>query len=153
MSRPRTLTKGLSTISPLPRLSSSTEIRDSDHPVKQLPALVRGANITARMITLLYDKVQELITRVSGLISFGNAVDGSWSGDVNGQYREVTFPVAANTQYRIEHGLNRIPVFFIVQAEGIGLVYADDSDRASWNKTEIYLKCNVGSVKVKLLIV
>lgn len=153
MSRPRTITKGQNTISPLPRLAIPTQASEPHQPEMLPTSPAWGGTITTRMLNLLHSKVQEIVSRISGLISFGDGVDGAWSGDINGQFREFTFGTVPNTQTRVEHGLNRIPAFFFVQLEGVAVVYADDSDRASWNKTEIYLKSNVASIKIKLLIV
>lgn len=169
MSRPRTVPRGIRTISPLPRLpggSLEDEVWSADKGERTIPTgtLIPGAGpspsrstsssspASSRLFQLVYSKVAEVVNRFAGLISFGNGVDGTWSGDLDGQFREVTVTVAG-ASYRVEHGLGRIPSFVFTQAEGLTGVYFDDADRASWNKTEIYLKVNVVPVKIKLLIV
>lgn len=109
---------------------------------------------SSRLFQVAYRALRSIIIKTNGLLSLGTGVDRSWSGDINGQYLDVVFDPVAGTQTRIEHGLGRIPVFFFANGYSTTAdVYAGTADRASWNSTEIFLKCNIAGATIKLLIV
>ena len=66
------------------------------------------------------------------------------------QFAEVTTDATPNTEFEIEHGLGFIPVGFIVtQTDKAASVY---NGATAWDTEKIYLKCNVASAAIRILI-
>lgn len=70
---------------------------------------------------------------------------------------DVTFPAAANTDIEVPHGLtvsNPEGVYYIpVRNAQASVVYHDTaSTRKPWQNNQIYLRSNVASAKVTLLL-
>ncbi len=135
MSRPRNET-GNEYISQLPRIT-----------------LTDKGEISPGTFGTIASSLRSLINRFNGLLTFGNGVDGFWTGNFDGQWRTVAYSGVAGAQFAVEHGLERKPVFFWYFIDRAGDIYADDTDVASWNNTTIYLKTSVTPVRIKLLIV
>lgn len=124
--------------------------------VSKLPRLApkHDGTVDLPVFDRLIKGVESLISRVNGLISFGSGGDGEWSGHIDGQWRvNIVTPAGANTLFQVEHGLGRIPVHFMYTCDRAAILYASETDRASWSNSRIYLKCNIISAKIYLIIV
>jgi choice-of-anchor A domain-containing protein len=95
---------------------------------------------------------------VNGGIDFGdstqtNAGPGTaYSGNMNGQWANVTAPGAANTQFSIAHNLNRIPSFYFYIADRSCNLYQLPNTGTAWTTTNIFLKCDVASAVLRVFI-
>lgn len=66
------------------------------------------------------------------------------------QYQDVTTPGTANTEFTVNHGLGRVPVgYLVVGRDKAAIIY---NSTTAWTETAIYLKCNVATVAIRLLI-
>jgi hypothetical protein len=105
---------------------------------------------------------------VNGGIDFGESTqtaqgDGTaYSGNVNGQWANITAPGTANTEFAIPHNLNRIPSFYLynidravtlMSGEVVGAVlYQLPDTGTAWTQTNIYVKCSAASAKLRVFI-
>ena len=112
---------------------------------------LQGGRLTEAALSNLVTKVNELASMLSGMISLGDGAQGSWPGNLDAQYIEVTFPTAADTEQAVYHSLSRVPVgYTIVRRTAACDIY--DSSAGSWSDSAFYLKSSVGDVTVTLLI-
>lgn len=73
-----------------------------------------------------------------------------FADNFNAQIKEVTTNGSANTEDAVSHTLGRTPIgFLILNRDKAGIVYDSGT---SWTATNIYLKCNVASVAIKIMI-
>jgi hypothetical protein len=73
-----------------------------------------------------------------------------FSENFNAQIKEYTTNGSADTEDTVSHTLGRAPTgFLILNRDKAGIVY--DSGTA-WTASNLYLKCNVASVAVKIMI-
>ena len=96
---------------------------------------------------------------VNGGIDFGESTqtaesDGTaYSGNMNGQWANVTAPGTPNTEFAIPHNLNRIPTHYpIVIADRNATLYQLPDTGTVWTTTNIYVKCSVASAKLRVFI-
>jgi len=82
--------------------------------------------------------------------SIGTAADGTRAGVINGIYQTLTTSGTPDAENTIAHGLGRVPVgYILVKADKAVCVYDGSS---AWTATNIYLKANVASAAITLLI-
>ena len=124
-----------------PTESSPFEGKD---PKEQLPQLIAS-------FRNLWSTVRSLIIAFNGHISLGNGNQSSRAGNLDAQYIEFIF-ADADTRYQIPHSLNRVPSGYIVIRKSAPCIVYDDAESGGWSITDMYLKCDTGSVTVKLLV-
>ncbi len=110
--------------------------------------------------------LQLVVRKVNGLLSFGTGVHGTQAGNFHGQWMHQTAPADDHTAFAVPHGLGRIPTAVFqaigpatvdVGSDAFGgtfpgvAVYTDDAH--AWTTELVWLKCNVASAKLFLLIV
>jgi hypothetical protein len=115
------------------------------------------------------DALREINTEISrvvnGNLNFGSPEDqllknpptagnmhGSWPGTLValGGYQIIT-PVTPNTEFTVNHNLGHIPIGYDVKGQDqAGIVY--DSRRNLWTNTQMFLKCNVASMNIRLFV-
>lgn len=106
--------------------------------------------ISAIMLSAL-NKFLALVVSKINLLSFGDGSQGSRGGNTDSQWRDWVSPSAANTQFMVPHGLDRVPVgVFVGDQDRAGSVYS--VNKAGWGPSQIFLKTSVGSMKLKLLV-
>lgn len=63
----------------------------------------------------------------------------------------VTSPATADTMFHVKHSLGTTPVaWFACPEESPAVVYA--TRRSEWNAEDMYLKCNLPTVKFTLVV-
>ena len=112
---------------------------------RQIPAGPLPDAIAQYLTRLVADLVRLLV----GRISLGTGGDGSWSGNVDGQYVVASCPGAATT-FAIGHGLGRVPVGAIVVAKTAACDIYTAPDIA-WSADFLYLR-GTAAASLKLLI-
>lgn len=63
----------------------------------------------------------------------------------------ITTPGVANTQFTITHNLGRIPKIVIWDVDQAAIIY--DDARNTWTDSVLYLKCNVATVGLTVLVI
>jgi|SRR5208282_812069 len=95
---------------------------------------------------------------VNGGIDFGVSTqtaqsDGTaYSGNMNGQWANITAPATANTEFAIPHNLNRIPSHFHYFSDSPAILYQLPTTGTPWTTTNIYVKCSVGGASLRVFI-
>lgn len=95
---------------------------------------------------------------VNGGIDFGASTQTAqgpgtaYSGNINGQWANVTAPGGANTEFAIPHNLNRIPSFYFFNSDVACNLYQLPNTGTAWTQTNIYVKCSAASAKLRVFI-
>jgi hypothetical protein len=95
---------------------------------------------------------------VNGGIDFGNSAQtaqgpgSAYSGNMNGQWVNVTTPSTANAQFAIAHNLNRIPSHYHYITDNGGVIYQLPNTGTAWTATNIYVKCSTASATLRIFI-
>lgn len=76
----------------------------------------------------------------------------TYTGNLNGQWANVTAPGVANTEFAIPHNLNRIPSWYIFIADRSCNLYQLPNTGTAWTTTNIYLKCDTASAVLRIFI-
>ena len=101
----------------------------------------------------------KLCRSINGRIDFGSPqgqskgltgnIDGVWPGTLAAGYM-ITTP-GANVQFTVTHNLGRIPVGYDVRSiDAAAHVY--DSNKSTWTKTQMFLKCDTATVHLVLFV-
>lgn len=99
-------------------------------------------------VTMLRSIYQNLTSLINGHIGFG---DGSLSDNVDGTWINAVTPIAPNTDFTVNHNLNRLPVgYWIMQKDKAVDVY---TGTVPATKTQLTLKASVASAAIRLFIV
>jgi len=95
--------------------------------------------------------MDNVIRKLNGFLSFGDGSQSSSAGNIYGQYIEFTTPSAINTEFQVDHGLNK-SVFarLIVRQDAAAHLY--DSNLGGWGANSVYFKCDTASVLFKILL-
>lgn len=135
-------------------MAQRPRIREVVNIISKPPSLRIGeeGKISAQLLTSLNYFLQEVSQKVNGFISFGSGSHASWSGNLDGQYVEITFPSGADTEMRVPHGLGRLPIAYFVARKDRACDVYDGSDN-TWGVEYLYLKCDTANAVVRLLIV
>jgi hypothetical protein len=75
-----------------------------------------------------------------------------YTGNVNGQWANVTAPGAANAEFAIPHSLGRIPSFYFFIADRACNLYQLPNTGTAWTQTNIYVKCSVANAVLRVFI-
>jgi hypothetical protein len=95
---------------------------------------------------------------VNGGIDFGSSTQlaqgpgSAYTGNMNGQWVNVTAPSSANTEFAIPHNLNRIPSFYFYNSNVAAIVYELPNTGTAWTTSNIYVKCNTASAILRMFI-
>lgn len=88
--------------------------------------------------------VESVFKVLRGNIEFGD--------NIKGVSVSVTSPVAINTEFAVAHNLNYVPSNYIILSKNVaGDVYTSTGGTA-WTNKNIYLKCTVASVALKIYV-
>ncbi len=92
---------------------------------------------------------QELLSYSRELSALLNA-GLKFAENFNAQLKTYTTNGVANTEDAVAHTLKRVPTgFLVVTRDKAGIVYDSGT---TWTATNLYLKCSVATVAVKILI-
>lgn len=110
--------------------------------VLQLDADGKLSSLTLSYIRSL---LLAIVDRINGLLSFGTGASGSWAGNLDAQFLDVTAR-SANAEFPIPHGLGRVPVgYIIVRTNAASILY--DNGGGNWTDSTLYLlSTDAGSV-------
>lgn len=95
---------------------------------------------------------------VNGGLDFGDSTQtnqGSgtaYTGNMNGQWANVTAPGVANTEFAIPHNLNRVPSFYFYNSDVAAKLYQLPNTGTAWTSTNIYVKCDTASAKLRVFV-
>ena len=108
---------------------------------------------------------QSLLNRVFGIfqtldggVDFGASDQtntgpaNEYTGNMNGQWANVTAPVAPNTEFAIPHTLQRIPSFYLYNIDRAGILYQLPQTGTPWTEQNIFVKCSVASAVLRVFI-
>lgn len=128
------------------------KVRDSSGSIGQLPTIqLEDGKLTEKLALSVGDKISEIITALNNGLSLGLGTSGNQAGNLDAQYITVLVPSVADTEFIIPHGLERVPVGYVVtQKDRACDVYT--SSLGSWTKTHMYLKCDTGNATIQLLV-
>ena len=116
------------------------------------PARSRDGKLTDQQIAYILDSIRSIIATINGRLSFGNGVNSTQSGNIDGQVKEVIF-VSANTDYEVPHGLGRVPVGIIVINTNADGAVVRGSSHGSWGLTRLFVRCNVAGTTGLFVVV
>ncbi len=93
--------------------------------------------------------IAELVKKINRGLSRGTGVNATLTGNLFGQFVEVTTPSVADTEFIVPHGLGQVPIGFdTVLVDKAAILYS--SSYGSWGRQHIYLKCNVGTTVARI---
>jgi hypothetical protein len=104
------------------------------------------------------NRVFGLSQQVNGGLDFGESTQTAalpgqdYTGNVSGQWANVTSPVTPNTEFAIPHTLGRIPSFYFYNSDRAAILYQLPNTGTAWTEQNIYLKCSVASAVLRVFI-
>lgn len=99
-------------------------------------------------VTMLRSVYQNLADLINGHIGFG---DGTKADNIDGSWINVVAPVGANTDFAVNHNLNRLPVGYLVMEKDRACDVYTGSVVAT--KTALTLRASVASAVLRLFVV
>lgn len=112
---------------------------------------LQDGRLTETAVASLVSKVNEIVDLLAGRLSLGDGSQGSWPGNLDAQYIEVTFPATPDTEQAVYHALGRTPIGYqVVRRTAACDIY--DSSSGSWKDSVAFFKSTVGSVTVTLMV-
>lgn len=119
-------------------------------PINQIP----GTESAHSTLNRIFGITQTL----NGGIDFGESTqtddtaDDEYTGNMSGQWANVTAPVTPNTEFSIPHALDRIPSFYFYNSDRAAIVYQLPTTGTAWTEEEIFVKCSVASAVLRVFI-
>lgn len=110
--------------------------------IKTLPELVEN---TRRYQSDLNEALLRFTRKIVDVLNGGIRVEDNFDAQI------ITVTTAgADTEVNVAHTLKRTPIGYLVLSRNKGGVIYDSG--TSWTSSNIYIKCNVATVTIKLLI-
>lgn len=117
--------------------------------------------------TALRTLLQLVVRKINGLLTFGSGRHGTQAGNFHGQWMYYVAPATPEETFGVPHGLGRVPTAVFPAVTQVSPSVADGRDdkgylngtfvwaapETAWTTEMVWLKCNVPSVKLALLIV
>jgi hypothetical protein len=116
------------------------------------PITTTEGKMTEQTASFLSDSIRGLIRAFNGQISFGNGVTSTQSGNIDGQTKEHYF-AAADTDYEIPHGLERVPIGIIVLDVNVDGAVVRGNLHGDWSTTRLFLRCSEAATTALFVIV
>lgn len=123
-------------------MSQITPSLDFTLPVRPEPKAVGDFS------TMVQKNWRNLTGVINGNIGYG---DGTNSDNINGTWITVTSPSTPNTDFVVDHNLERLPVGYHVMMKSASCDVYTGSVAAT--STQLTLRATVGSVKLNLFVV
>jgi len=134
-------------------MAISNRIRNGVGMIPDMPPITLSeGKLTDQQAAYLTDTVRTLIRGFNGGVSFGDGVNSTQSGNIDGQTKEHYF-AAANTDYEIPHGLGRVPIGIIVLDVNVDGAVVRGNQRGDWNATRLFLRCSQAACTALFVIV
>lgn len=114
---------------------------------------------------LFKQRVFSLFKEFNGYIDMGvstqtgGAGANTYTGNLNGQWFNVTAPAGANTEFSLMHSLvdgqgnPKIPSFYWFIADRACDVYQLPNTGTPWTETEVFLKCSASSAILRIFVI
>jgi hypothetical protein len=83
----------------------------------------------------------------------------TYTGNLNGQWINVTAPAGANTEFSVTHSLTngqgqaKIPSFYWFISDRACRVYQLPNTGTAWTTTNVYLKCDTASAVLRIFVI
>lgn len=116
------------------------------------PITLSEGKLTDQQAAYITDAVRGLIRAFNGRVSFGDGSNSSQSGNIDGQTKELYFPLA-NTDIEVPHGLGRPPIGVLVLDVNVDGAVVRGSQRGDWNATRLFLRCSQAATTALLVVV
>jgi hypothetical protein len=116
------------------------------------PVTAADGKLSDVQVAHIVDSIRGLIRAMNGHISFGDGLQSSQAGNIDGHTKEVVF-VSANTDYEVPHGLGRVPVGIIVLDVNADGAVVRGASRGSWNAERLFVRCNVAGATALFVVV
>lgn len=134
-------------------MAKSTRIPTGAGMIADLPAVSsQDGKLTDTQVSYLIDAIKRVISAINGKITLGDSTHSSQSGNVDGQWKEVTF-ASANVDYEVPHGLGRVPVGIIVIDVNVDGAVVRGGSRGSWSPTRMFVRCNQAGTTALFVVV
>ena len=134
-------------------MAVSTRIRKGTGYVTDMPPItLNEGKLTNQSAAYITDAIRGLIRQYNGFVSLGDGSNSSWSGNVDGQTKEIYFP-AANTDVEVPHGLGRPPIGIIVLDVNVDGAVVRGNQRGDWNANRLFLRCSQAGTTALLVVV
>ena len=115
-------------------------------------SLDKDGKLTNASILSVNAFLEDMAKRVSGHLSIGDGTIYSRSGNLDGQWVELTTPTTPDTEITVYHSLGRVPIGYLVLAQNkAGSLYT--SQYASWSTSATAFKCNVATVLFTIILI
>lgn len=116
------------------------------------PVLLEGGQLSEIKLSYLTDSIRSIIRALNGGITFGDATNGSLSGNIDGEFKEFTF-VLANVDYILPHELGRVPIGMVVLDVNQDGAVVRGTNRGSWGLNNFQLRCSVANTTALFVVV
>ena len=116
------------------------------------PIATTDGKMTEKTASFLSDAIRGMIRAFNGQISFGDGASSSQSGNIDGQTKEHYF-AAANTDYEIPHGLERVPIGIITLDVNVDGAVVRGNLHGDWNSTRLFLRCSQAATTALFVVV
>lgn len=98
----------------------------------------------------LYNYSQAINGGIDAGISSQTATQ--YTGNLNGQWVQVTAPPTPNTEFPVVHSLGRIPSWYIYNTDRAAIVYQLPNTGTPWTQTTVFLKCDTASASLRIFL-
>src|SRR5882762_11568874 len=101
-----------------------------------------------RFVQMIRNVYQNLVTLINGNIGFG---DGTLPDNISGSWINVVAPVAPNTDFTVNHNLQRLPVgYWVMQKDRACDVYTGS---VAATTTQLTLRATVASAVLRIFVI
>lgn len=97
----------------------------------------------------------KLFQGINGGLDFGSSSQTDptqYTGNMDGQWANVTAPGTPDTEFAIPHTLGRTPSFYFYNSDRAASLYQLPATGTAWTNTNIYVKCSVASAVLNVFI-
>lgn len=134
-------------------MAISKRIRTGTGSIPDLPPItLTDGKLGETQAVNISEAIRGLIRSFNGGISFGDGSNSSLSGNIDGQTKEIYFPLA-NTDVEIPHGLGRPPIGVITLDVNVDGAVVRGNQRGDWNATRLFLRCSQAGTTALLVVV
>lgn len=103
----------------------------------------------------LLNRILGIALVVNGGLDLGTSTQTTpqtYTGNISGQWANVTAPATPNTQFAIPHTLGRIPSFYWWNSDRACRVFQLPNTGTAWTLNNIYLACDTASAVLRIFM-
>jgi len=103
----------------------------------------------------ILNRVFGLAQAINGGLDFGvstQTTPAQYSGNISGQWANVTAPVTPNTEFAIPHSLGRVPSFYLWNSDRACRIYQLPNTGTAWTLNSVFLKCDTASAVLRIFL-